>query len=106
MTGPCLTGFTQSLNDWFDRHVDAVNEPYRPIPTLRINADQVWEQIYALLAVGLGFALGIDAYTGHLPEEPVVLPIALLGVFLAVIYSAPPIRLKASGWLGSYALGF
>ncbi|KAG6527450.1 hypothetical protein ZIOFF_009552 [Zingiber officinale] len=33
MSGPCLTGYTQTLNDWYDREIDAINEPYRPIPS-------------------------------------------------------------------------
>ena len=30
----CAT--SQAVNDWFDRHVDAINEPNRPIPSGRI----------------------------------------------------------------------
>ncbi|ONI14202.1 hypothetical protein PRUPE_4G268700 [Prunus persica] len=28
MSGPFLTGYTQTLNDWYDREIDAINEPY------------------------------------------------------------------------------
>ena len=27
---------SQAVNDWFDRHVDGINEPQRPIPSGRI----------------------------------------------------------------------
>jgi 4-hydroxybenzoate polyprenyltransferase len=33
MSGPLLTGYTQTINDWYDRDIDAINEPYRPIPS-------------------------------------------------------------------------
>ena len=33
MSGPFLTGYTQTINDYYDRDIDAINEPYRPIPS-------------------------------------------------------------------------
>eukprot|EP00884_Botryococcus_braunii_P022579 jgi/Botrbrau1/9004/Bobra.0148s0107.1 len=33
MSGPFLTGYTQTINDYYDREMDAINEPYRPIPS-------------------------------------------------------------------------
>ena len=33
MSGPLLTGYTQTINDYYDRELDAINEPYRPIPS-------------------------------------------------------------------------
>jgi len=33
MSGPLLTGFTQTINDYYDKEIDAINEPYRPIPS-------------------------------------------------------------------------
>ena len=35
MSGPLLTGYTQTINDYYDREIDAINEPYRPIPSGR-----------------------------------------------------------------------
>ena len=34
--GPLVCGTSQAVNDWFDRFVDAINEPSRPIPSGRI----------------------------------------------------------------------
>ncbi|MFN9970878.1 MAG: UbiA family prenyltransferase, partial [Phycisphaerae bacterium] len=34
--GPLICGTSQAVNDWFDRHVDAINEPRRPIPSGRM----------------------------------------------------------------------
>lgn len=41
LAGPLLTGYTQTINDWYDREIDAINEPYRPIPSGRISEGQV-----------------------------------------------------------------
>lgn len=35
MSGPLLTGYTQTINDWYDRDIDAINEPYRPRASLQ-----------------------------------------------------------------------
>ena len=32
LAGPLICGTSQAVNDWYDRHVDAINEPRRPIP--------------------------------------------------------------------------
>ena len=37
LAGPMVCGTSQAVNDWFDRHVDAINEPNRPIPSGRIS---------------------------------------------------------------------
>ena len=36
LAGPLVCGTSQAANDWFDRHVDAINEPGRPIPSGRL----------------------------------------------------------------------
>src|SRR4028118_361700 len=36
LAGPLVCGTSQAVNDWFDRHVDAINEPNRPIPSGRV----------------------------------------------------------------------
>src|SRR4028118_655880 len=36
LAGPLVCGTSQAVNDWFDRHVDAIHEPGRPIPSGRI----------------------------------------------------------------------
>lgn len=103
LSGPILTGYTQTLNDWEDREIDAINEPYRPIPSGAISEPQVISQIYVLLAAGLGLSYGLDQWAGHI--DPVIFKLTVLGTFIAYIYSAPPLKLKATGWAGSYALG-
>ncbi|MEL6258405.1 MAG: UbiA family prenyltransferase, partial [Pseudomonadota bacterium] len=36
LAGPMVCAASQAVNDWYDRHVDAINEPNRPIPSGRI----------------------------------------------------------------------
>ena len=33
------------LIDWYDREIDAINEPYRPIPSGEISENEVWNVI-------------------------------------------------------------
>ena len=103
MSGPLLTGYTQTINDWYDRDIDAINEPYRPIPSGRITAPEVITQIWTLLIGGLVVAATLDAWAGH--DQPILLGLAAFGSFISYIYSAPPLKLKQSGWAGNYALG-
>lgn len=39
LAGPMVCGTSQAVNDWFDRHVDAINEPNRPYPQAVSPAD-------------------------------------------------------------------
>ena len=103
MSGPLLAGYTQTLNDFYDREIDAINEPYRPIPSGAISVPQVVTQIVVLLVAGIAIAFGLDQWAGH--SFPTMTALAILGAFLAYIYSAPPLKLKQNGWLGNYALG-
>ncbi len=103
MSGPLLTGYTQTINDFFDKEIDAINEPNRPIPSGKISIKEVKIQIWVLLIAGLIVAFLLDLYAKH--NFPSVLLLALGGSFVSYIYSAPPLKLKQNGWLGNYALG-
>ncbi|PSB31078.1 chlorophyll synthase ChlG [Stenomitos frigidus] len=103
MSGPFLTGYTQTLNDFYDRDIDAINEPYRPIPSGAISLPQVKVQILLLLLGGIGVAYALDRWAGH--TFPTITALAIGGSFVSYIYSAPPLKLKQNGWLGNYALG-
>ncbi|MCA9554479.1 MAG: chlorophyll synthase ChlG [Myxococcales bacterium] len=96
LAGPLMCGMSQAVNDWFDRHVDAINEPQRPIPSGRIPGR--WGLGIAVLWSALGVV--VAAALG-----PWVLGVALVGLALAWAYSAPPLRLKANGWFGNAAVG-
>ena len=96
LAGPLVCATSQAVNDWFDRHVDAINEPQRPIPSGRMPGR--W---------GLGLAIG---WTGvSLAVASLLGPwgfgAAVVGLLLAWAYSAPPLRLKENGWWGNAACG-
>jgi chlorophyll synthase len=97
LAGPMVCATSQAVNDWFDRHVDAINEPARPIPSGRLpgrwglHLALLWTALSLLVALALG-PWGFGA--------------AALGLALAWAYSAPPLRLKRNGWWGNAACGF
>lgn len=96
LAGPLVCASSQAVNDWFDRHVDAINEPQRPIPSGRMPGR--WGLYVAIgwTALSLVWAsfLGRWAFTA-----------AVAGLVLAWAYSAPPLRLKQNGWWGNAACG-
>ncbi len=96
LAGPMVCASSQAVNDWFDRHVDAINEPQRPIPSGRMPGRWglyiavLWTVLSLLVATLLG-PWGFGA--------------AVAGLLLAWAYSAPPLRLKNNGWWGNAACG-
>ncbi len=96
LAGPLVCGTSQAVNDWFDRHVDAINEPDRPIPSGRIAGR--WGLYIAIMASV------ISAFVGWL-LGPLVFVASLAGLTLAWGYSAPPFRFKTSGWTGPAVVG-
>jgi chlorophyll/bacteriochlorophyll a synthase len=96
LAGPMVCGASQAANDWYDRHVDAINEPNRPIPSGRIPGR--WG-LYIAIAWSLA-SLALAATLG-----PWVFGAGLVGIALAWAYSAPPLRLKQSGWWGPATVG-
>ena len=91
LAGPIVCGMSQAANDWCDRHVDAVNEPDRPIPSGRIPGR--WGLWIALAMTGLSLWVGSMLGTWGFWAT-------VAGVVAAWAYSAEPVRLKRSGWWG------
>ncbi len=96
LAGPIVCGMSQAANDWCDRHVDAVNEPDRPIPSGRIPGRWGLWIALAMTAISLwvGSLLGTWGFWA-----------TVAGVAAAWAYSAEPIRLKKSGWWGPGLVG-
>lgn len=96
LAGPLLCASSQAVNDWFDRHVDAINEPDRPIPSGRIPRRWgLWIAIFwSIASLLLAATLGGWVLAG-----------AAIGVALSWAYSAPPVRLKRSGVWGPLSVG-
>lgn len=96
LCGPLACASSQAVNDWFDRHVDAINEPQRPIPSGRIPGR--W---------GLGIAItwSLLALAWSALFGPLGLAATAVGLALSWGYSMPPFRFKANGWIGNLAVG-
>ncbi|MEQ8967380.1 MAG: chlorophyll synthase ChlG [Azospirillaceae bacterium] len=95
LAGPMVCGTSQAVNDWFDRHVDAINEPGRPIPSGRApGRTGLWLAIgWTILSLLVATVLGPWGFGA-----------AVFGLALAWAYSAPPFRLKRNGWWGNSAV--
>ncbi len=96
LAGPVVCGMSQAANDWCDRHVDAINEPDRPIPSGRIPGR--WGLWIALAMSALSLLIGWQL-------GPWGFGATLLGVAAAWAYSAEPVRLKRSGLWGPGLVG-
>ncbi|SIS68529.1 chlorophyll synthase ChlG [Phaeovulum vinaykumarii] len=96
LAGPIVCGMSQAANDWCDRHVDAINEPYRPIPSGRIPGR--WGLYIALVMSALALLVGWQL-------GPWGFGATVIGVLAAWAYSAEPVRLKKSGWWGPGLVG-
>ena len=96
LAGPMVCASSQAVNDWFDREVDAINQPDRPIPSGRIpgNWGLFIAIIWTFLSLLVASFLGVWGFIA-----------ALIGLILAWAYSMPPIRLKSNGWFGNAACG-
>jgi chlorophyll synthase len=96
LAGPLVCGTSQAVNDWFDRDVDAINEPHRVIPSGRMPGRWGLYVAVANTLISIVVAYWLGAW---------VFGAALAGLALAWAYSAPPFRLKRSGWYGPGAVG-
>lgn len=96
VAGPLVCGTSQAVNDWFDRGVDAINEPDRPIPSGRLpGRTGLWiGVVWTALSLGAGLLLG-----------PVGFLATGVALVLAWMYSAPPFRFKQNGWVGNLVVG-
>jgi chlorophyll synthase len=96
VAGPLVCASSQAVNDWFDRHVDAINEPDRPIPSGRIPGR--WglglAVFWTLVSLVAGWVLGTWGFIA-----------TLAALFMAWGYSMPPLRFKQNGWVGNLAVG-
>jgi chlorophyll synthase len=96
LAGPMVCASSQAVNDWFDKDVDAINQPNRPIPSGRIPGR--WGLFIAIfwtiLSLFVALFLGVWGFIA-----------AFIGLALAWAYSMPPVRLKTNGWYGNAACG-
>ncbi|TRD22384.1 chlorophyll synthase ChlG [Palleronia caenipelagi] len=92
LAGPLICGMSQATNDWFDRHVDAINEPDRPIPSGRVPGR--WGLYIAIAMTLAGLAVGATL-------GPWGFGATVVAAVAAWVYSAPPLRAKQDGFWGT-----
>jgi geranylgeranylglycerol-phosphate geranylgeranyltransferase len=89
-----VTGAGNAVNDYFDREIDAVNRPGRPIPSNRISPDRALAWSIFLFALGCIFAIFIN---------PLALAIAAFNSILLYLYAR---NLKVTPFAGNLAVGY
>ena len=105
MFGPLGTGFSQSVNDYFDLELDRVNEPSRPIPSGRLTEKEALGNSIVVLLLAMGIGVFIGVHIGGVRGLVIVLSI-MAALFVAYIYSAPPLKLKKNILTSAPAVGF
>ncbi|NTU53198.1 MAG: chlorophyll synthase ChlG [Chlorobiaceae bacterium] len=92
LTGPLATGTCQMLNDYFDRDLDEINEPNRPIPggAISLHSATLLIALWSVLSVIVGWLV-----------HPFIALYVVIGIINAHLYSANPIKLKKRLWAGN-----
>ncbi len=89
MTGFLLLAASMVSNDYFDREIDAINEPGRPLPAGVVKPPEALSFSLILGAIGFWFAANSGLAT---------LMIAIMSVIVMVLYNS---RVKKTGLLGN-----
>lgn len=89
-----VTGAGNSINDYFDHKIDAINKPERPIPSGRISLKTALIYSLSLFLVGIVLAFSINFLLGM---------IAFLSSILMVFYARD---LKTKCLIGNLSISF
>jgi len=84
-----ISGSANISNDYFDRDVDRINLPARPLPSGRISVTELWVLFFLVTAAGLASA----AFLG-----PLVLAVVLILWGISLLYN---MKLKEYGLFGN-----
>ena len=94
LVGFFLTASSMVINDYFDRHIDAVNAPQRPIPSGRIS-----ERTAKIYGVFLGIiGLAVASYLGI-----IFFTIAFISYMISLLYNW---RMKKTGFIGNLMVSY
>ncbi len=104
LSGPLTIGFSQSINDFFDRDVDAVNEPTRPIPAGLVTVQGAVVNFVSVAVLAMLIAVLLAVLVGGTNGWALV-GMTVLGLGLGVVYSAPPLAFKRNGLSGPLSVG-
>ena len=90
------------INDYFDREIDAINSPGRPIPSGRVSPREALYLAVGLIAVALLSGIGIDLLAR---SQGFFSPVPFVSVWFVVVFSALldlyNWKLKAKGIIGN-----
>ncbi|WP_209680077.1 geranylgeranylglycerol-phosphate geranylgeranyltransferase [Methanohalophilus levihalophilus] len=89
-----VTGAGNTINDYFDIHIDSINRPNRPIPSGNVSARSALNFAILLFAVGIFLALWINY---------VCAAIAIFNSFLLILYAR---NLKGMPLIGNFSVGY
>lgn len=89
LAGFFLLGSSMVLNDYFDREIDAFNEPNRPLPSGRIEPSEAL--FFAVVLASIGFITSASTGTS-------TLIVAILSMLITVAYNS---KFKMTGLLGN-----
>ncbi|MDK2893039.1 geranylgeranylglycerol-phosphate geranylgeranyltransferase [Methanohalophilus sp.] len=89
-----ITGAGNTINDYYDIHIDSINRPQRPIPSGRVSARNALYFSFLLFAVGIFLAFWINY---------VCVAIAIINSFLLVLYAR---NLKSMPLVGNVSVGY
>ena len=87
LCGPLTIGFSQSINDYFDREIDAVNEPTRPIPAglVTLRGARLNFSVVAVLAVLVSVVLAMIVGKNGLP----IIAMTIAGLIIGSVVQRP-----------------
>ena len=94
MTGFFISGSANISNDYFDRDVDRINSPGRPLPSGRISVVELWTLSFLFAAAGLAAATLLGSLV-------LVLAAAVWGI--ALLYN---MKFKEMGLFGNLTVAF
>ena len=94
ITGFTLTAASMAINDYYDRKIDAINEPKRPIPSGLVKPDEALVFALTLTIVGL--------VASYLTNTALCLPMAIIAWIISVVYTTVG---KRSGLPGNFLVG-
>ena len=104
LSGPLTIGFSQSINDFYDYEIDAVNEPTRPIPAGLVTRRGAVVNFVSVAILAMLVAVLLAVLVGG-PNGWFLVGMTVLGLGLGVIYSVPPLALKRQGLSGPLSVG-
>ena len=103
LCGPLTIGFSQSINDYFDHDIDAINEPTRPIPAGLVTLQQARLNFSVVAVLAVLVSIGLAIIVGK--NGPPIVAMTIVGLLIGALYSVPPVAFKRNGLAGPLSVG-